>query len=151
MLRSPTMRWILGLAAFVAVITLLRYRPWEPRGERQSGGIAHRETLAVGFLPVTCHLTCPVTDFATRTSASTRFESQRFTDFPTIVESMKGGRLQASFMIAPLAMKTYTAPLLPLEEDSSYLLHFSDWQNFHTRYVTAEPFMRALWESGPQK
>jgi len=29
----------------------------------------------------------------------------RFTDFPTIVESIKGGRLKATFMIAPLAMK----------------------------------------------
>ena len=46
-----------------------------------------------------------MTDFATRTSATTRFESQRFTDFPTIVESIKSGRLQATFMIAPLAMK----------------------------------------------
>jgi NitT/TauT family transport system substrate-binding protein len=46
-----------------------------------------------------------VTDFATRTSATTRFESQRFTDFPTIVESIKSGRLEATFMIAPLAMK----------------------------------------------
>ncbi|MBD0325560.1 MAG: ABC transporter substrate-binding protein [Pyrinomonadaceae bacterium] len=36
---------------------------------------------------------------------TTRFESQRFTDFPTIVESIKGGRLDATFMIAPLAMK----------------------------------------------
>jgi NitT/TauT family transport system substrate-binding protein len=46
-----------------------------------------------------------VTDFATRASATTRFESQRFTDFPTIVESIKAGRLEATFMIAPLAMK----------------------------------------------
>jgi NitT/TauT family transport system substrate-binding protein len=46
-----------------------------------------------------------VTDFATRASATTRFESQRFTDFPTIVESIKSGRLEATFMIAPLAMK----------------------------------------------
>ncbi|MBO0861671.1 MAG: ABC transporter substrate-binding protein [Chloracidobacterium sp.] len=46
-----------------------------------------------------------MTDFATRTSATTRFESQRFTDFPTIVESIKSGRLEATFMIAPLAMK----------------------------------------------
>jgi NitT/TauT family transport system substrate-binding protein len=66
---------------------------------------AGREVLQVGFLPVTCHLTCPVTDFATRTSRGTRFESQRFTDFPTMVESMKAGRLHATFMIAPLAMK----------------------------------------------
>ncbi|HEX8494749.1 MAG TPA: ABC transporter substrate-binding protein [Pyrinomonadaceae bacterium] len=50
-------------------------------------------------------MTCPVTDYSTRTSTTTRFESQRFTDFPTIVESIKGGRLDATFMIAPLAMK----------------------------------------------
>jgi NitT/TauT family transport system substrate-binding protein len=31
--------------------------------------------------------------------------SQRFNDFPTVVETMKAGRLEASFMIAPLAMK----------------------------------------------
>ncbi|HKG23028.1 MAG TPA: ABC transporter substrate-binding protein [Blastocatellia bacterium] len=50
-------------------------------------------------------MTCPVTDYATRTSTATRFESQRFTDFPTIVETIKGDRLEATFMIAPLAMK----------------------------------------------
>lgn len=46
-----------------------------------------------------------MTDYASRTSTATRFESQRFTDFPTIVESIKSGRLEATFMIAPLAMK----------------------------------------------
>jgi NitT/TauT family transport system substrate-binding protein len=46
-----------------------------------------------------------VTDYASRTSRKARFESQRFTDFPTVVETMKSGRLEATFMIAPLAMK----------------------------------------------
>jgi NitT/TauT family transport system substrate-binding protein len=50
-------------------------------------------------------LTCPVTDYASRTSTTTRFESERFTDFPTIAESIKGGKLDATFMIVPLAMK----------------------------------------------
>jgi NitT/TauT family transport system substrate-binding protein len=106
MIRSSAARWILGVTVFVAAISLLRFRPWEHGGEQPSGQNGEaRETLTVGFLPVTCHLTCPVTDFATRTSSTTRFLSQRFTDFPTMVESMKGGRLEASFMIAPLAMK----------------------------------------------
>src|SRR6478752_2715898 len=100
MLRSPTTRWILGVVAFVAVITVMRFRPWERRGASTSDDRTARESLTVGFLPVTCHLTCPVTDYATRTSPDTRFVSQRFTDFPTIVESIKGGRLEASFMIA---------------------------------------------------
>ncbi|MFN3651195.1 MAG: ABC transporter substrate-binding protein [Armatimonadota bacterium] len=50
-------------------------------------------------------MTCPVTDFASKTSTTTRFESQRFTDFPTVVETIKAGHLDASFMIVPLAMK----------------------------------------------
>ena len=66
---------------------------------------AQKTRYRLGYLPVTCHLTCPVTDFATKTSRSTRFESQRFTDFPTVVETVKSGRLDATFMIAPLAMK----------------------------------------------
>jgi NitT/TauT family transport system substrate-binding protein len=106
MMRSSAARWIVGTIAFVVAITLLRFRPWEQSAKPPTGKNGEaRETLTVGFLPVTCHLTCPVTDFATRTSSTTRFLSQRFTDFPTIVESMKGDRLEASFMIAPLAMK----------------------------------------------
>jgi NitT/TauT family transport system substrate-binding protein len=87
------------------VLGLLRMKPWEGRGSGEHERAEARETLAVGFLPVTCHLTCPVTDYASKTSRATRFESQRFTDFPTMVETVKSGRLDATFMIAPLAMK----------------------------------------------
>ncbi|MGH9900261.1 MAG: ABC transporter substrate-binding protein, partial [Pyrinomonadaceae bacterium] len=111
MLRSPTARWILGAVVLIVLLGVLRFKPWQrwqggsPELPAAGDGSKARQVLAVGFLPVTCHLTCPVTDFATKTSTTTRFESQRFTDFPTIVESIKGGRLQATFMIAPLAMK----------------------------------------------
>jgi NitT/TauT family transport system substrate-binding protein len=104
MFRSSVGRWVLGLILFIAVLTLIRFKPWRLRGTGQQQTQARAE-LKVGFLPVTCHLTCPVTDYATRTSTQTRFESQRFTDFPTVVESIKSGRLDATFMIAPLAMK----------------------------------------------
>ena len=100
MIRSPLVRYGLGAVAAVALLGVLRTRPWSNRVPQSA-----RDTLAVGFLPVTCHLTCPVTDYASKTSRSTRFESQRFTDFPTVVETMKSGRLDATFMIAPLAMK----------------------------------------------
>ena len=108
MLRSSSARWILGILAFIAVLGVLRFKPWRYQSLREafsSKSAQTRHELKVGYLPVTCHLTCPVTDFATRTSTTNRFESQRFTDFPTVVESVKGGRLDATFMIAPLAMK----------------------------------------------
>lgn len=103
MFRSSVGRWVLGLVVVIAVLALIRFKPWR-RGDAD-GQLQARAELKVGFLPVTCHLTCPVTDYATRTSTQTRFESQRFTDFPTVVESIKSGRLEATFMIAPLAMK----------------------------------------------
>jgi NitT/TauT family transport system substrate-binding protein len=107
MLRSSAFRWLAGIVLCIGLLALLRYKPWQrTAGPIDEQHVANgREMLKVGFLPVTCHLTCPVTDFASKTSNTTRFVSQRFTDFPTIVESMKAGRLEASFMIAPLAMK----------------------------------------------
>jgi NitT/TauT family transport system substrate-binding protein len=106
MMRSPVVRWGLGALLLVVALGVLRTRPWQsPNAPATTAAGAVRETLAVGFLPVTCHLTCPVTDFASKTSPNTRFESQRFTDFPTVVETLKSGRLHATFMIAPLAMK----------------------------------------------
>ena len=106
MFRSSVGRWVLGLIIVVAALAMVRFKPWRLVSNRTDQQQAQaREELKVGFLPVTCHLTCPVTDFATRTSTATRFESQRFTDFPTVVESIKSGRLEATFMIAPLAMK----------------------------------------------
>jgi NitT/TauT family transport system substrate-binding protein len=125
MLRSPALRAGLGIAAVLIVLALLRFQPWQSKNPNVNSTNAverdgtrpgtatlprsatdHRPELKVGFLPVTCHLTCPVTDFATRTTnTGTQFVSQRFTDFPTMVETMKAGRLQATFMIAPLAMK----------------------------------------------
>ena len=86
-------------ALWLVVIALLHHRPW------QAGARAGRGELVVGYLPVTCHLTCPVTDFATKTSTtSTRFLSSRFTEFPTVVEAIKARELDATFMLAPLAM-----------------------------------------------
>ena len=80
----------------LAVLTVAHDKPW-----RRGNGAS----LDVGYLPVTCHLTCPVTDFATRTTTtSTRFRSSRFNDFPTVVESLKARQIDATFLLAPLAM-----------------------------------------------
>jgi hypothetical protein len=48
MFRSSASRWIIGLIVFIAVLSVLRFKPWQ-RGH----DAATREQLAVGFLPVT--------------------------------------------------------------------------------------------------
>lgn len=42
-------------------------------------------------------------------------------------------------------MKDYTQPPGALEDDPAYRMHPRDWDLFHNRYVTPEPFVRALW------
>lgn len=46
-----------------------------------------------------------MTDFASQTSTTTRFESQLFTAWPVVAEAVKSGKLDATFMIAPMAMQ----------------------------------------------
>lgn len=65
-----------------------------------------RETLTVAHLPVTCHLTCPVTSWVTKhSSTGTLFQSKRYTSFPSIIEDINAKNLDAAFILAPLAMK----------------------------------------------
>jgi NitT/TauT family transport system substrate-binding protein len=96
---TPRIGVPVAVLATLATLTVLHVRPWRDRDPRPAA------ELAVGYLPVTCHLTCPVTDYATRTTTTTtRFISQRFSDFPTVVESLKTRKVDATFLLAPLAM-----------------------------------------------
>lgn len=63
------------------------------------------ETFHIGFLPVTCHLTCPVTDFINKQmTGDSLFKPIRFNGFPEIKEAFLAGHLPATFMLAPMAM-----------------------------------------------
>src|SRR6188768_1632028 len=106
-------RLVIGVVLTLTVLGLLRYRPWSRGGAINARDVIHEggnktatQELTVGFLPVTCHLTCPVTDFASKTTeTSTNFNSRVFTDFPTVVSALEAKQVQATFMIVPLAMK----------------------------------------------
>lgn len=70
------------------------------------GASAVREKFTVGFLPVTCHLTCPVTSWITEHGdKGTVFETQKFMDFPSMKEALTARKIDATFINMPLAMK----------------------------------------------
>ena len=104
---------ITGVVLIIIVLGLLRYKPWSNNGSTNVRDVVHegpnnaaKRELTVGYLPVTCHLTCPVTDFASKTTeTNTNFNSRVFTDFPTVVSALEAKQVQATFMIVPLAMK----------------------------------------------
>ena len=61
--------------------------------------------LNVAYIPVTCHLACPVTDFISRFSLDGNlFIPRMFQGFPEIKEAMISNRMQVGFMVAPMAI-----------------------------------------------
>jgi len=63
------------------------------------------EKFHVGFLPVTCHLTCPVTDFINQNvEGDGFFEPTRFNGWPELKEAFLSGYTPATFILAPMAM-----------------------------------------------
>jgi NitT/TauT family transport system substrate-binding protein len=97
---------LLGALAWLVVISLLHgylnvnwaavlndYRP-----------LAKRK-ITVAYIPVTCQLTCPVTDYISKFSDSGEiFMPRLFQGFPEIKEALISGRVQAAFIVAPMAI-----------------------------------------------
>jgi len=66
---------------------------------------AAKRKLNVAYIPVTCHLACPVTDFISRYSLEgALFIPRMFQGFPEIKEALISDRMQVGFMVAPMAI-----------------------------------------------
>lgn len=97
---------VFGAIVFFRMQALKAPKPHTEEIEHKGPDTGQRQSLEVAFLPVTCHLTCPVTDYASKTSTTgTRFDALRFTEFPPIIEALKTKKLLAGFVTVPLAMK----------------------------------------------
>ena len=61
--------------------------------------------ISVAYIPVTCQLTCPVTDYISKLSQNGEiFLPRLFQGFPEIKEALISNRMQAAFIVAPLAI-----------------------------------------------
>ena len=64
-----------------------------------------KRKIIVAYIPVTCQLTCPVTDYISKFSASGEmFLPRMFQGFPEIKEALISNKVQAAFIVAPLAI-----------------------------------------------
>lgn len=61
--------------------------------------------ITVGYIPVTCQLTCPVTDYISKYSESGELYLPRmFQGFPELKEALIANKIQAAFIVAPMAI-----------------------------------------------
>jgi NitT/TauT family transport system substrate-binding protein len=94
---AAVLLWLIIIAFLHATLNLGFFDPH--RGPQAAA-------FRVGFIPVTCHLTCPVTDFINKQlSGKSEFVPVRFQGFPELKEAFISGYLPATFILAPLAIK----------------------------------------------
>ena len=92
--------WLLVITALHGALNL----HWLERAQTTA---AAGPQFGVGFLPVTCHLTCPVTDFINKNSTGQSFFTpMRFSGWPELKEMFLGRaqEMPASFILAPMAI-----------------------------------------------
>ncbi|WP_222439809.1 ABC transporter substrate-binding protein [Alloacidobacterium dinghuense] len=64
-----------------------------------------KRKVVVAYIPVTCQLTCPVTDYISKFSENGEiFFPRMFQGFPEIKEALISNKVQAAFVVAPLAI-----------------------------------------------
>lgn len=64
-----------------------------------------KRKFTVAYIPVTCHLACPVTDYISKLSQRGEiFLPKMFQGFPEIKEALISNKVQAAFIVAPLAI-----------------------------------------------
>ncbi|MCW5769193.1 MAG: ABC transporter substrate-binding protein [Phycisphaeraceae bacterium] len=93
------------IALWVVLITLthgaVNLDTFKPRRAGDGG-----KTFKIGFLPVTCHLTCPVTHFINKSMTGEEiFDPIRFNGWPELKEAYLSGYTRATFILAPMAMR----------------------------------------------
>lgn len=64
-----------------------------------------KQKFTVAYISVTCHLACPVTDYISKFSKNGEiFLPKMFQGFPEIKEALISNRVQAAFIVAPMAI-----------------------------------------------
>jgi NitT/TauT family transport system substrate-binding protein len=64
-----------------------------------------KRKITVAYIPVTCQLTCPVTDYISKYSESgEEFLPRMFQGLPEVKEALISNRVQAAFIVAPMAL-----------------------------------------------
>lgn len=64
-----------------------------------------KRKFTVAYISVTCHLACPVTDYISKFSRGGEiFLPKMFQGFPEIKEALISNKVQAAFIVAPLAI-----------------------------------------------
>ncbi|HEX4283627.1 MAG TPA: ABC transporter substrate-binding protein [Terracidiphilus sp.] len=104
-MRRSTKIVLLALAWLIAISGLHAYLNVNWAAVLNDYQPIEKRKITVAYLPVTCQLTCPVTDYISKYSAAgEEFLPRMFQGFPEMKEALISNRVQAAFIVAPMAL-----------------------------------------------
>jgi NitT/TauT family transport system substrate-binding protein len=103
---SPKSRVVLFVCGWLVLITALHgYLNVNWGALLNDFRPAAKRKIVVAYLPVTCQLTCPVTDYISKFSENGElFLPRMFQGFPEMKEALISNKVQAAFIVAPMAI-----------------------------------------------
>ena len=63
-----------------------------------------KKTIYMGYMPVISNLAAPLLDYASKDREDIRFKALKFSSFSEMGESLRNGKIDAAFIIAPLSI-----------------------------------------------
>lgn len=65
---------------------------------------SNKKTIYMGYMPVVTNLSAPLLDYASKENSQVRFNALKFSSFSEMGESLRNGKIDAAFIIAPLSI-----------------------------------------------
>jgi NitT/TauT family transport system substrate-binding protein len=63
-----------------------------------------KKNIYIGYMPVVTNLAAPLLDQASKENSEVRFNALKFSSFSEMAESLRNGKIDAAFIIAPLSI-----------------------------------------------
>lgn len=90
--------WVIVIGAFIwlGLITTLHFTVNNVNEQRK--------VITMGYMPVISNLAVPILDYASKESGNIRFRALKYASFAEMAESLRNGKIDVAFMIAPLSI-----------------------------------------------
>jgi NitT/TauT family transport system substrate-binding protein len=70
----------------------------------QEKGVSSTKTVKMGYMPVVTNLASPLLDYASKDRKDVQFKAMKFASFAEMGESLRNGKIDVAFIIAPLSI-----------------------------------------------
>ncbi|NOQ63247.1 MAG: PhnD/SsuA/transferrin family substrate-binding protein [Methyloprofundus sp.] len=98
MLSKLNLSWKITLLS-LAWIALVSYAHYQLNFDH-----GHKKVITMGYMPVITNLAAPLLDEASKDNTELYFKALKFSAFAEMAESLRNGKIDAAFIIAPLSI-----------------------------------------------